>query len=166
MSVPVWHLLTGEYPPKGGGIADYTAILARALADVGRQVHVWTPARVGPSQEHRIAVHMAHRYLRKPRHRRETELVESRAQSPEPLTDATVESREIAAQLYAHLDKLDATKRIALVLFAIEELSIAEIAVLMGASETATKSRLFWARRTLRKSMGKDPAFAKRGGGA
>ncbi len=49
MSAPVWHLLTGEYPPEGGGIADYTQLLARALADAGRQVHVWTPARVEPS---------------------------------------------------------------------------------------------------------------------
>ena len=35
MSIPVWYLLTGEYPPDGGGIADYTALLARALADAG-----------------------------------------------------------------------------------------------------------------------------------
>lgn len=57
MSVPVWHLLTGEYPPDGGGIADYTALLARALADAGRRVHVWTPARVEPSTEDRVTVH-------------------------------------------------------------------------------------------------------------
>lgn len=57
MSVPVWHLLTGEYPPEGGGIADYTALLARALADAGRRVHVWTPARVEPSTESRVTVH-------------------------------------------------------------------------------------------------------------
>lgn len=57
MSVPVWHLLTGEYPPDGGGIADYTALLARALADAGRRVHVWTPARVEPSTESRVTVH-------------------------------------------------------------------------------------------------------------
>lgn len=49
MSAPAWHLLTGEYPPEGGGIADYTQLLARALADAGRQVHVWTPANVEPA---------------------------------------------------------------------------------------------------------------------
>ena len=58
MSAPVWHLLTGEYPPEGGGIADYTRLLARALADAGRQVHVWTPARVEPSSiEPGVEVH-------------------------------------------------------------------------------------------------------------
>jgi glycosyltransferase involved in cell wall biosynthesis len=57
MSAPVWHLLTGEYPPHGGGIADYTALLARALADAGRDVHVWTPARVEPSGDSSVTVH-------------------------------------------------------------------------------------------------------------
>jgi glycosyltransferase involved in cell wall biosynthesis len=57
MSAPVWHLLTGEYPPEGGGIADYTALLARALADAGRDAHVWTPARVEPSAGAGVTVH-------------------------------------------------------------------------------------------------------------
>ncbi|HEY0014922.1 MAG TPA: hypothetical protein VGC13_01340 [Longimicrobium sp.] len=58
MSAPAWHLLTGEYPPEGGGIADYTQLLARALADAGRPVHVWTPARVEPaSGGEGVAVH-------------------------------------------------------------------------------------------------------------
>ncbi|HEX2079748.1 MAG TPA: glycosyltransferase [Longimicrobium sp.] len=41
MSAPVWHLLTGEL--ARGGIGDYTRLLADALADAGRQVHVWSP---------------------------------------------------------------------------------------------------------------------------
>lgn len=57
MSAPAWHLLTGEYPPHGGGIADYTALLARALADAGRDVHVWTPARAEPSSDRGVTVH-------------------------------------------------------------------------------------------------------------
>ena len=36
-----WHLLTGEYPPASGGVGDYTAGLARALAAAGDEVHVW-----------------------------------------------------------------------------------------------------------------------------
>mgnify|MGYP003351118917 CR=1 FL=1 len=39
-----WHLLTGEYPPTAGGVADYTALVARGLADGGDAVTVWTPA--------------------------------------------------------------------------------------------------------------------------
>lgn len=37
-----WHLITGEYPPGPGGVADYTAHLAAALAGGGARVDVWT----------------------------------------------------------------------------------------------------------------------------
>ena len=42
-----WHLITGEYPPQSGGVSDYTAVLARALAAAGCEVHVWAPAVQG-----------------------------------------------------------------------------------------------------------------------
>lgn len=38
-----WHLITGEYPPQAGGVGDYTAVLAGALAATGVDVHVWAP---------------------------------------------------------------------------------------------------------------------------
>ena len=38
-----WHLVSGEYPPDLGGVADYTAAVAGALADTGAEVHVWAP---------------------------------------------------------------------------------------------------------------------------
>jgi len=38
-----WHILTGEYPPQRGGVADYTRLVARALAEAGDQVCVWAP---------------------------------------------------------------------------------------------------------------------------
>ncbi|HLX62133.1 MAG TPA: glycosyltransferase [Planctomycetota bacterium] len=39
----IWHILTGEFPPQKGGVADYTALIARKLADAGDEVHVWAP---------------------------------------------------------------------------------------------------------------------------
>jgi glycosyltransferase involved in cell wall biosynthesis len=54
---PAWHLLTGEYPPDRGGIGDYTRLLARALADQGCQVHVWTPSADADSEADGVAVH-------------------------------------------------------------------------------------------------------------
>ncbi|MFL5383117.1 MAG: glycosyltransferase [Longimicrobiaceae bacterium] len=38
-----WHLVTGEYPPGGGGVAAYTRELAHALAAERLEVHVWAP---------------------------------------------------------------------------------------------------------------------------
>jgi glycosyltransferase involved in cell wall biosynthesis len=52
-----WHILSGEYPPRSGGIGDYTEILAHALAAEGPRVHVWAPADA--SNERRVEVHPA-----------------------------------------------------------------------------------------------------------
>jgi glycosyltransferase involved in cell wall biosynthesis len=45
-----WHVLTGEYPPQAGGVADYTAIVAGLLAGRGAEVHVWTTPAAGASE--------------------------------------------------------------------------------------------------------------------
>ncbi len=42
MASPIWHILTGEYPPEPGGVSDYTALVAGGLAEAGIEVHVWT----------------------------------------------------------------------------------------------------------------------------
>ena len=42
----IWHIVTGEYPPDLGGVADYTAAVAGALADTGAEVHVWSTGDV------------------------------------------------------------------------------------------------------------------------
>jgi RNA polymerase sigma-70 factor (ECF subfamily) len=108
----------------------------------------------------RIAIHVAHQHLRRPRHRREIAVDEPPEQSIEPIT---AEALAMSKKLYALLDELDAERRIALVLYAIEEHTAEEIAALMGASVTATRARIFRARRALMKAMRKDPAFAPRG---
>jgi glycosyltransferase involved in cell wall biosynthesis len=48
-----WHLLTGEYPPQPGGVADYSWLVASGLAQAGHDVHVWTtePTVNGPTPE-------------------------------------------------------------------------------------------------------------------
>jgi glycosyltransferase involved in cell wall biosynthesis len=38
-----WHVLTGEYPPQEGGVADYTRLVAKGLAEAGDRVVVWAP---------------------------------------------------------------------------------------------------------------------------
>lgn len=46
-----WHILTGEYPPRPGGVADYSAIVAAGLARTGRLVRVWTIDDQGDSAQ-------------------------------------------------------------------------------------------------------------------
>ncbi len=48
-----WHLLSGEFPPRLGGVSEYTSTLASALADAGDEVVVWTP---GPAASAHPAV--------------------------------------------------------------------------------------------------------------
>jgi hypothetical protein len=47
-----WQILTGEYPPGEGGVADYTELVAHGLVAVGDTVNVWAPqvdSRVDPA---------------------------------------------------------------------------------------------------------------------
>lgn len=47
-----WHILTGEYPPRPGGVADYSASVAEGLARAGETVHVWTADPPNAGEEH------------------------------------------------------------------------------------------------------------------
>jgi RNA polymerase sigma-70 factor, ECF subfamily len=107
---------------------------------------------------HRIAIHVAHQHLRRPRHRREVAMPEDEPAAHD--AEASPERRELARRLYTHLDALDPAKRVALILYVIEGHTVDEIAVLVGASRTATRSRIFWARRALLRAMQRDAAFA------
>jgi len=53
-----WAIVTGEYPPQRGGVADYTRLVARGLAAAGDQVHVWTsPCAAKTPEDPGIRVH-------------------------------------------------------------------------------------------------------------
>lgn len=42
-----WHIVTCEYPPAVGGVADYARLVADGLTAAGDEVHVWCPATAG-----------------------------------------------------------------------------------------------------------------------
>jgi hypothetical protein len=44
----IWQIVTGEYPPHGGGVSAYTRVVAAGLGDAGDEVHVWAPGAAGP----------------------------------------------------------------------------------------------------------------------
>jgi RNA polymerase sigma-70 factor (ECF subfamily) len=105
-----------------------------------------------------IAINIARSYLRRPRRHHE-EIAEHIADDRAGASD-TAARHELGARLVAHLDHLDANKRIAFVLHVLEDMPLVEVAALMGASHAATKSRVLFARRILLKRLKKDPAFA------
>lgn len=41
------HIISPEYPPQEGGVADYTRLVAMGLVAHGDRVHVWAPAVMG-----------------------------------------------------------------------------------------------------------------------
>jgi len=53
-----WHIITCEYPPRTGGVSDYTCSVASGLAAQGDEVHVWCPAGAKPpAQAAGVTVH-------------------------------------------------------------------------------------------------------------
>jgi glycosyltransferase involved in cell wall biosynthesis len=53
-----WHVITGEYPPQVGGVADYTSLVVAGLAAEGDEVHVWCPPWLEtPAQPDGVSVH-------------------------------------------------------------------------------------------------------------
>jgi RNA polymerase sigma-70 factor (ECF subfamily) len=109
-----------------------------------------------------IAVHVAQHHLRAGRVRRHValELVPDERLSPPPAdAERDVDERRLSGRLHALLDRISPPKRVALLLFAVEGRSVEEVAALMGASQTATRSRVFFARRELRKLIAADPTL-------
>jgi glycosyltransferase involved in cell wall biosynthesis len=54
-----WHIITGEFPPEPGGVADHTFELAKALiTGAEEEVHIWTPGySTDGAQLERVYVH-------------------------------------------------------------------------------------------------------------
>jgi RNA polymerase sigma-70 factor (ECF subfamily) len=101
-----------------------------------------------------IAVNVFHQSLRRPERRQSRvslELVRPEQDSLDcsAWPDRRTEGRRKLERLYGHLDSIAPLRRIPFILHVIEGHTIEEVAALVGASVMATKSRIFWARRTL-----------------
>jgi RNA polymerase sigma-70 factor, ECF subfamily len=101
----------------------------------------------------RIAVHVALHQLRAGGVRRTVplELVPPAAEPADPATpaDQLAASGQLARRLHLLLDRVAPKKRIAFLLYTVQDFSIEEVAALMGASKAATKSRIWFARREM-----------------
>lgn len=109
----------------------------------------------------RIAVRMARAELRRgyrgPQLRADGLLVDSVSPGRTP-EEATGQERALA-RVQDHLDAMGPKKRIAFMLHVVEGHSMEEVAALMDAGVSATKSRVYWARKELLKKARRDPAL-------
>jgi RNA polymerase sigma-70 factor (ECF subfamily) len=97
----------------------------------------------------RIAIHVALHQLRDGvRRPAPLELVPAGAEPHDPQTppDRAAEDRQLARRLHTLLDRVAPKKRVAFLLYTLEDYSVEEVAALTGASKSATKSRIWFAR--------------------
>jgi len=109
----------------------------------------------------RIAVRTAMRHLKHPAQKRRVpfEVIEGgQAATADSHPAREADSRARLRALKTHLDALDEKHRTAFVLFQVEGRSMEEVAALMDANLSTTKSRVMWARRKLFARLRKDPA--------
>ena len=107
----------------------------------------------------RIAVNAVRQDKRRPavKRRASLELVPDEREHDAPRVDRVADQRRKLERLFEHLEAIGSKKKIAFVLTTIDGRSIEETAALMGASKSATKSRVYWARRALLSRARKDP---------
>jgi len=109
----------------------------------------------------RITTRVAFAYIRKRKATRELEAqIESDDHDRETPLEALETKRAVAA-LYSVLDRLDPKHRIAYAFAVIDGRPLAEVASLMEASVTATKSRVWRARREVNRRSSRDPRLAR-----
>ncbi len=107
----------------------------------------------------RIAVNIVRQHLRRPERRRRValELVPEQRVDDAPDPDRAADHRAGLARLFDHLGKIGIKKRLAFILHVVEGYPMDEVAALTDATVSATKSRVFWARRALLSRARKDP---------
>jgi RNA polymerase sigma-70 factor (ECF subfamily) len=106
----------------------------------------------------RCTAHIAISHLRKKRPRLVEMVAETQSSDASP--EERVLLKEAARRLYAELDRMDPTLRLAITLHVIDDRPVAEVAQIMEASVVATKTRVWRARRHLEKCAQRDPALA------
>lgn len=108
-----------------------------------------------------IAIRVVHAHLRRPDRTRRAPLqaIAGEPASTDAPIDQRVDARRRLERLHDHLDAIDPKQRIAFVLHVIEGRPIDEVAALVDATRTATRSRVFWARLRLMARLRRDPWF-------
>jgi len=112
---------------------------------------------------HQVTMYAAYNHLRRPR--RVSLAAPDDLASVVGVEDegphAKLHGRETLRRLNAILETIKPKKRIAFVLFAVEGYSIGEVSEMVGAPIPTVKSRVWFARRELRKKARRDPVLGQ-----
>jgi RNA polymerase sigma-70 factor (ECF subfamily) len=144
-----------------GGNRDMDDLMQEAFLQVFQSLRAWRAEASLATWIDRIAMRVAFRWLRQKKGIPTVlELTSDDAVAPAPLAGVRRQAaREGVRRLYAALDRMSPAARIAFALFAIDGRPVAEVAELTGASVTATKVRLWRARRQLDAAASADPVL-------
>jgi RNA polymerase sigma-70 factor (ECF subfamily) len=113
---------------------------------------------------HQVTVYAAYNFLRRPRRRwipTDPERVASISGPSDESPHARLYGRETLRRLHEILDSIKPKKRIAFILFAVNGHSVGEIAEMVGAPVPTVKSRIWFARRELKKKARRDPYLSQ-----
>jgi RNA polymerase sigma-70 factor (ECF subfamily) len=145
-----------------GSNRDMDDLLQDAFLQVFQSLRGWRAEASLATWIDRVSVRVAYRYLSQ-RGRRVVTTLLIDDDAPSTSDDGPSSRRQLArdgvSRLYAVLDELSAASRLAFTLHAIDGRSLSEVAELVGSSVTATKLRVWRARKTIEARAAADPVL-------
>ncbi|HEX2692222.1 MAG TPA: RNA polymerase sigma factor [Kofleriaceae bacterium] len=149
-----------------GGNRDMDDLLQEAFLQVFQSLHSWRAEASLSTWIDRVAVRCAYRYLSQRGRRVPTEPLDAtEAVATVSHDDGPGARRQLARdgvlRLYAVLDELSPAARLAFTLHEIDGRSLAETAELVGSSVTATKLRVWRARKRIEAAAAADPVLSE-----
>jgi RNA polymerase sigma-70 factor (ECF subfamily) len=142
-----------------GGNRDMDDLLQEVFVQVFGSLRSWRAEASLATWIDRIAVRVAWRHIAQRKARVALELVELDAASTEITGARRASARDGVRRLYAALDTLSPPARLAFTLHELDGRPMAEVAEITGASVTATKLRVWRARRALHALAAADPTL-------
>jgi RNA polymerase sigma-70 factor (ECF subfamily) len=142
-----------------GSNRDIDDLIQETFVQVFRSLHGYRAEAKLSTWIDRIAVRVAYHYIgaRKP-----VQLVDAaELEAPGVAPERRLVAREGVRRLYAALAELSPTTRIAFALHVIDGRSMADVAEATGATVTATKVRVWRARRAIEKRAAGDPILSE-----
>ena len=148
-----------------GSNRDMDDLLQDAFLQVFQSLRGWRAEASLATWIDRVAVRVAYRYLSQRGRRVATDPIDDDGElaAPDAHTAPSGARRQFARdgvrRLYAVLDELGAAARLAFTLHEIDGRSLAEVAELVGSSVTATKLRVWRARKRIETAAASDPVL-------